>query len=146
MDGVDAQLSEVLDGPRFGERQELAGMAGVRTGDGEVAVVHLVDDEVGRRFHHRSHVAGPSFRIGFGRVDDGSPLAVDPHGLGKHAGCLATPDVEGIEPAHQIALDGSRPTVWLAGPLHLDRFNGLSSKSFLIDTHFDCLCRRGGKE
>ena len=48
MDGIHAELFQVADGPGFREGQELAGVCRILTGNGEIAVVHLVDDEVGR--------------------------------------------------------------------------------------------------
>ena len=85
MDGVDTQLLQVVDGPRLRQRQELTGMLRIGTGDGEVAVVHLVDDEVGRRSHRRTAVALPPFRVAVLHVDDDTFLAVHRHCLGKDA-------------------------------------------------------------
>ena len=47
MNGIHAEFLQVADGPGFREGQKLAGVGRILTGDGEVAVVHLVDDEVG---------------------------------------------------------------------------------------------------
>ena len=47
MDGIHAEFLQVADGPGFREGQELAWVGRILAGDGEVAVVHLVDDKVG---------------------------------------------------------------------------------------------------
>ena len=46
MDGVNSQRLQVVDSPRFGQRQELTRVLSIRASDGKVAMVHLVDDEV----------------------------------------------------------------------------------------------------
>ena len=48
MDGIHAEFLQVADGPWFREGQKLAGVGRILTGNREIAVVHLVDDEVGR--------------------------------------------------------------------------------------------------
>ena len=48
MDGIHTEAFQVVNGPRLRQCEELTWILGILTGDGEVAVVHLVDHEVGR--------------------------------------------------------------------------------------------------
>ena len=111
VDGIHAELFQMVDGPGLCEREELAGIFRVLSGDGEVTVVHLVDDEVGRRLHDRSPVLRPAFRVSAPEVDDGAALAVHTHRLGEDTGALAASDVKGVELPHQVALHRCRPQV-----------------------------------
>ena len=145
MDGIDAQFLEVADGPGLGEGEELSLIAGIGAGDGEVAVVHLVDDEIGRRLGDGMAILCPTFGIGGTEVDDGAPLAVDSYGLGKDTRTLAEAHVEGVELSHQIASDISLPLL-VGSALHLDGLDGFASLTIAIETEGDALGIVGGKE
>ena len=84
-------------------------------GDGEVAVVHLVDDEVGRGMGGEPMVISPAFRVGLTQVYDSTALSVDTDGLGEDARCVTASDVKGIELSLEVALDGGFPTVFTVG-------------------------------
>ncbi len=47
MDGIHAQGLQVVDGPRLCQSEELAWVLGILAGDGEVTMMHLIDDDVG---------------------------------------------------------------------------------------------------
>ena len=108
-------------------------------------MVHLVDDEVGRRLRDGAGITAPAFGIGGRKRDDGSPLAVDTYGLGKDARALAEAHVEGVELAHEVATHGGRPLL-IGGALHLDGLHGLAALTFLIDAQRDALGIVGRKE
>ena len=94
MDGVHSESLQVVDGFLFRQRQELSLVLDTRRGiDGEITMVHLVDDEVGRRLHNRPFVLLPSCGVGLLQVDDGSAHAIHTHSLGKDAWC---PTKEGL--------------------------------------------------
>ena len=116
----------------------------VRTGNGEVAVVHLIDHQVGGRLTDGVLVLVPALRIGIAQCHDGATLAIDAHSLGKDAGTLAASHVEGIEAAHEVALYRSRPDIALT--LHLDGLQRLAAQSLAIDTHLDTLGISRGKQ
>ncbi len=97
-------------------------------GDREVAVVHLIDDEVCRRMSGEAMVVGPAIGVGLLEVDDGPTLAVDTNGLGKDTRRVAEPDVKGIELPFQVAFDGGRPAVLAIGA-HLHRTQGLTAEA-----------------
>ena len=121
----------MLDSPRFGECQELALMLCIVAGNGEVTVVHLVDDQVGRRLHHGPLVTAPLVGVSLIQDYDGATFAVNTHGLGKDAWTLATSHVEGIETSFKITFDSSSPhTICI---LHLSGFQGLSAQARLIE-------------
>ena len=158
VDGVDAEALEVVDGPRFGEREELPrilrGDALVEhrwvvvdvAPDGEVADVHLVDDEVGRRLECGPAVALPPHRVGLGQVDDGAALTIDADGAGKDAGRLAgmalvAGDVEGVELSFPVALHGGCPAAGF-GALHLHRLEWLATKAGAIEPQYRRLTLR----
>ena len=104
--GVDAEGLEVVDVVELGKGKELARIFAAAGGvDGEVAVVHLVDDEVGGAVDVWASVFVPSFGIGRLEVDDGCSPAVDANGCGEGAGTFAAPHVEGVVLAFEVALD-----------------------------------------
>ena len=145
MDGVDTKLLQVCDGPGLCQGEELALVLGILTGDGEVAMVHLIDDEVGRRLAHGVTILCPAFGIGLRKVDDGASLAIDAYGLGKDTRALTEAHVEGVELAHEVAFDGGGPLL-VGGALHLHGLHGLAVESLLIDTQRDALGIVGCKE
>ena len=61
--------------------------------NGEITVVHLVDNDVGRRLQWRTLVFTPAFGVGGMHVDDGSSAPVHSHGFGVNAGCVTQPAV-----------------------------------------------------
>ena len=109
VDSVNAKLFQMFDGPRLCKCHEFAWVLGILAGDGEVAMMHLVDNQIGRRLGDRTFIAAPMFRIGFRHIDDGSALAVNTYGFGEDTRALALTHIEGIELPHQVALDGCRP-------------------------------------
>ena len=145
MDGIDTKLLQVGDGPWLCQGEELALVLGILTGDGKVAVVHLVDDEVGRRLADGMTILCPAFGIGLCKVDDGASLAIDAYSLGKDTRTLAEAHVEGVELAHEVATDGSCPLL-VGGALHLHSLHGLAVESLLIDAQCDALGIVGCKE
>ena len=104
MDGIHAQRLQVIDGPGFGECHEFPRIPRIRTGNGKIAMVHLIDHKVGRRFHHRSTVVLPPCRVGCCHIDDGPAFAIHSDCLGEDARTLATAHVEGIELSHEVTL------------------------------------------
>ena len=91
VDGVHTEFLQVFDGAWFGECEEFAAMFRCyarRWVDGEIAMVHLVDDEVGRGLCFRPAVVLPPYWIGFREVDNTSPFSVNVHSLGKHSRCF----------------------------------------------------------
>ena len=107
--GVHAETLQVLDSLRLCERKKLAlVLQSRREVDGEVAVVHLVDDEVARIVERRAHIAVPTLRVGVAQVDDGAALSVHTHRLCEYAGCVVglriVVHAEEIILAFQVAL------------------------------------------
>ena len=96
MDGIDAQRLQVVDGPRFGEGEELTRILRIGTGNGEVTVVHLIDNEVGGRLDDGVLVITPTVGTRLRIVDDGGTTAIHSHGLGKDTRCLAMSGVESV--------------------------------------------------
>lgn len=80
--------------------------------------MELVDDEVGHLFSSQLGIVVPSCGVGILEVDDGSALSAAPHGLGEDSRCLALTDVERVEFAFEVALNGACPYV-LSCRLHL---------------------------
>ena len=167
MNGIDTQRFQVLDGPVFCQGEELARVFAAHAfheelprvevhvaGDGEVAVVHLVDDEVGRRLHHGPAVGSPPFGVGLLHVDDGGALAVHSHGLGKDArrlppgvGVVAASDGEGIESAIGNAFFVlHRGSPYAIHIFHLEGLEWLPSLSLGVEAHFHLFGLSGGKE
>ncbi len=85
MHSVYTKTLEMVYSPRLGEREELAWISGAATGDGEVTMVHLIDDEVGRRLHHRALVVLPSLGIRFRHVEHQGIRAIHSDSLGEDA-------------------------------------------------------------
>ena len=46
MDGIYPQRLQVFDGPRLCKGEKLSRIFGIIASDGEVAMVHLVDDKI----------------------------------------------------------------------------------------------------
>ena len=113
----------MLDSLRLGECEIFAlVLQSRREVDGEVAVVHLVDDEVARVAESRTHVVSPALRVGIAQVDDGTAFAVHAHRLGEDAGCVvglcAVVHAEEVVLAFEVALHGELPLA-CAYTLHL---------------------------
>ena len=101
MDMRDAQLLQVVQ-PRseafgrarafLGQRQILSLVFHARIGsDRQVAVVHLVNHDIGRRAHRRTQVFLPPFGIGLAQIDDRGTVAVHSDGLCPDARRLGQP-------------------------------------------------------
>ena len=144
MHGIDTQRLQVIEGPRLREHQELARILGIGTSNGKVAVMQLIDHQVGRRLHDRTLVAAPVVRKRLRRIDNGCTLTIDTHRLGKDTGAFATTHVEGVEASHKVTLHHSRPQP--VGIGHLDGLQRLASYTVLIDSYYHLLRRSGGKE
>ena len=146
MHSIHAQRLEVLDSARLGQGKEFTLVLDTaRLVDGEVPVVHLIDDEVLRR-NCGTLVIVPTLRIGLCHVDNGSALAVGAHCGGPDTGALAKElaavfHVEGVELALQVTLDGGLPhgAARLGATLHVDRLDGLAAQSILVDAQFHLL-------
>ena len=145
MDGIHAQGLQVVDGPGFGERQELTRILRPLSGNRKITVVHLIDHQVGRTLRHRTAVTHPPHGIGLLQVDDGATPAIHAYGLGKHTGTLALADIEGIELPHQVALHRDAPEV-IADLRQVKRLPGLALQSFLIEAQTYLFGIAGGKE
>ena len=126
MDGIHPQRLQMVDGPRLCQCEELTWILCILAGDGEIAMVHLVDDEICRRLHHWALITAPVLGIGLGHVDDGATLAIYTYSLSEHTRALAITDVEGIKLAHQVALYRSSPE-FVASARHLDGLLRLAS-------------------
>ena len=129
MHGIDAQRFQVLDGPVLSQGEELARVFAAHafdeklprvevhvSGNGEVAVVHLVDDEVDRRLDHWALVAFPSVGIGGGHIYHEATLSVHAYCPGTDARSLnplflVARDVEGVVEAAPVATQGGYPPI-----------------------------------
>ena len=80
----DAQLLQVVDGPRFGEGQELTRMLRRWLVDREVTVVHLINNQVLWQAMLHS-VTLPPLRVGVAQIHHHAFLAIHTHRLGKDA-------------------------------------------------------------
>ena len=118
MHGVDTQPFKIVDSLLFSKREKLALVAepGCRL-NGEVAMVHLIDDNVGEVFRCEHTVISPTLWVGCAHVDYGSPLAVHSHRLGEHTWSLALSDVERIEFPFLVAFKFHGPEI-VAQPPH----------------------------
>ena len=135
MYGVDAELSQIVDGPWLREGKELAAVYELRRWvDGEVAVVQLIDDEVCRRLHAWSFVGIPSLGVRAAHVDDGSAVS---HGLCEKSRTFAVARVEGVEHAAEISVNGGLPFV-LTGAFHRDGPGGIRGRGALVDAQRWC--------
>ena len=108
MDGIDAQLLQVVDGPWLGQRHELALVLGLGTVDGEVTVVHLIDHDVLPGTQHML-VTLPPCGIGIVHIDHHALLSIDSHSLGKDTRRSHTVDHELVGLPFLVALGGSGP-------------------------------------
>ena len=135
--GIDTQRFQVFNGPRFRQSHELPGVFGIRACNREVAMMQLVNNEIGRRLNDGMLVTAPVFRERLLPVNDGTTFTIDANGLGKHARTLATSHVEGIELVHQVASDSCCPNAVLLR--HLDGLQSLAALSILIDTNHHLL-------
>ena len=108
MHGIDAESRQVLNGPGLRQGQELTGMLGCWLGDGEIAVVHLVDDEVLGRTTHWLIVL-PPVRVAVAHIDDNSFLAIDSNSLGEYSRRGHTVDHEFIGLAFVVTKSRDRP-------------------------------------
>ena len=151
----DAKLLEVVDTAGqtiagaytfLGQCEELTLVLDAAVGgNGEVAVVHLVDYDVGEVLHLYALVVFPTLGVGVGQVDDGCTLTVDTYGFVPHAGgfveslaCLS--HLIGIELALLIALYRGHPSARRA-TLHRDGLESLTAQTFGIDAEGYGICR-----
>ena len=153
MHRIDSQVLQMLDGLGLSECQELAFM--LQPGghvDGEITVVHFVDDEIGGRLGLHPLVTTPSSGISLSPVKDVATLSVYADGRSKDSGCLqpiglAAGDVNRIELAFQVALNRCRPE--LGSVLVLFQFDGLHgspAKPFVVKAQNHLLGLWVGKE
>ena len=144
VDGVHAEALQIVDGLGFGEGKELALMRQARGGrHGEVAEMHLVDDEVGGRLQLWPTVMFPAGGIGLGHVDDGSPLAIDSHGGGEDSGSLTwmllvAADVESVVFAFPFAFHGGQPAPALV-LFHPHRLERSAAKRLAVESQHNAL-------
>ena len=143
---VDAGGQAVgIGGAGLGEGEEftLVGDAGGRM-DREVAVVHLIDDDVGR-LDFRTYVFGPAFGVGFGPVDYGGAVAVHAHRLRCNALSFREPfagllHAEGVELAFEIFTYCLFPQSF-APEAHFYGSESIPFKPVSIETKFHCISR-----
>ena len=144
--GIDAQRFQVADGFRLGQCEKFSFMLQFRRFvDREVAVVHLVDDEVGGRLHDGASVLFPSFGVGVFHVDDSPSLSVHADSLGEDARSFSSSDVEGVESSHEVALNGCCP-LFVGRAFHLYRLECLAALPFVIEAQGYALGTVGGEE
>ena len=132
VNGIDVQLLQMSNGSGFGQGQKLAFM--LQSGgsiNGEIAMMHLIDNKVGRRLGCRSAVGFPPLGIGGGHVYHGSACAIYAHGLGKDTGSLPPTHVKCVKTPLEIALDRGGPKV-LSGRPELDRLDQFSARSGIV--------------
>ena len=84
MNGVHAQLLQMVDSPRLRQRHELTRILRVLTGNREIAVVHLIYYQVVIGAEHMT-VGFPSLGIGILEIYHHTFLAVHAYRLGEHA-------------------------------------------------------------
>ena len=113
---VDAGCQFIgVDRSRFRHRKELAFVADTRRRVyGEVAMVHFVNNHIGRRCQRRTFILRPAFRVGFPHIDNGRALTVYTHCLRIDTRGITQPFtvdfyIESVELAFQILLYLSRP-------------------------------------
>ena len=142
---IHAQGLQVVDGARLGQGQEFAlvlDAAGLI--DGEVTMVHLVDDQV-LGSDVRPLVSAPALRVGINHIDDGAAMAVNAHCCGPDSRALAHElatilHVKGVEHALQVTLDTGLPQRTARSiALHVDGLDGLAAQASLIDAQFHLL-------
>ena len=148
MNGVHAQILQMIYGLWFREGQELAFVLQLRRRVyREVAVVHFINHKIGGRRGGHTHVGHPQVGVGVVHVDDGSTSAVHSHSLGKHAGCLVHQfflglHLKGVEHAIKVALDVCRPQVF-ARAFHLHGLHFLATRSLGIEIYLYTFGIRG---
>ena len=143
---VDAGGQAVgIGGACLGEGEEftLVGDAGGRM-DREVAVVHLIDDDVGR-LDFRTYVFGPAFGVGFGPVDYGGTIAVHAHRLRCNALGFREPfagllHAEGVELAFEVFPYGLFPKA-LTAMSHSQFLISFTFKPVSIEAELHCISR-----
>ena len=108
-------------------------------------MMHLIDDDVGRRLRDRPLILCPTLGICLLEVDDGTTLAIHAYGLGKDTWALALTHIKGIELTHQVAFHSRLPLL-VGCACHLNGLQGLAAKTFLIDTYDDLFGVVGCKE
>ena len=121
----------MLDSPVLGQCEELAGIFGALplrenlvgievyvACNGEITVMHLVDNKVGRRLQGRAYIILPARRVCLRHVYDSTVASVHAHGLSEYAHREAAVDVEMIGLVFYIAFHGCRPNT-VSGVFHL---------------------------
>ena len=113
--------------------------------DGEVAVVHLVDYEVGGASEGWTLVLTPSLGIGLGKVDDGGAFAVDAYGFGKCAWTLSLSYIEGVVVTCPVSAEVCAPTVF-ARTAQVEGLDWLGGLGTVVDAYLDGSGFGGGVE
>ena len=143
MDSIHAKLLQVADGARLGQGKVFALVdKAARLVDGEVAVVHLIQDEV-LSGNAGTFVGTPASRVGVGHVNDGAALAVHAHGGSPNARALSAEfaailHIKGVELTLEVALNGGLPDPCL-GTFHVDGLDRFAAQAVLVDAQFDLL-------
>ena len=114
--------------------------------DGEIAVVHLVEDEIPGG-NVGTLVVVPAMRIGLVHVNDSTALAVHAHGGCPDTWALAAElaailHVEGVELALQVTLDFGLPPILarvVRIQFHVDRLDGFATLTIFIDAQLHLL-------
>ena len=142
---VYTQFLEVGDGTGFSQGEEFPLIIkAARLVDGEVAVVHLIEDEIlGRNV--RSLIVLPTFRVGLFHIDNSAALAVHAYCGGPNARALAAElatvfHVKGVEHTLQVSLNGGIPHgAARLGSLHVNGLDGFAAQAVLVDAQFHLL-------
>ena len=140
---VDARfLSSGGGGAFLGQGQELASVRDARERvDGEIPVVHLIEDDVRKALQFRADILVPTFGVGRVQVKDGGAVSIDAHGLGPYTGRIAQPGtihlyIKGIELAVQVARYFYAPHPAI-GLLHREDLDGFAAQPLVIELQAD---------
>ena len=82
-------------------------------------MVHLIDDEIGRRQTYRTFVLLPPFRVSVAQVEYITLLAIGTYCLGKDTRCVTMTSIKHIGLSFLVTLDGGCPQA-VAHLGHLD--------------------------
>ena len=140
----------------FRQRHEFAPMLDSRNRiDGKVAMVHLINHDIGKTLQFGTDILLPSFRIGSLQVDDCRTVAVHAYRLGHHTRSISQPHIihlhiKCIEESFQVSVDSCVPHAVLP-ILHRHHLPGRASLRLFVkhDTHLLCgrcpKCKTSGR-
>ena len=140
-------VAESVTGVLFGQCQKFAFVGNARVGmDGEIAVVHLIENHVVDGLYLGAFVAAPPFGVGGCEINDGGTFAVYAHSFCPDARGFGEPfaiveNLESIKLAVRHRGYGSGPCA-LCGAGHVDCFYCLTAATVIIDAQTHGLCCR----